>query len=112
MGPRKNFSYYFGNIIPPSETDNGIDSIDLIKNFRTQFLTETTGHNNFFYYTVTFGIDGMLYGIEGLGLGGCDKTARVDDDNIGIIRLTDYQKSRLSDFSQHSLAVNDVFRAT
>ena len=94
-----------------SKTHNGVDSINLIKKFRTHSLTETTSHNDFFDRSTTFGSDGVFYGGEGLGFGRGDKTTRVDDYNVGIIRLTGYRKSRLGDFSQHPFAVNGIFGA-
>lgn len=93
------------------KTDNHIDSINLVEEFRPQSLAETAGNNYFLYSAAALAIDGMSYGFKGFGPGRGNKTACVNDDNIRIIRLSGYRKSRLSDFSQHSLAVNHILWA-
>ena len=77
-----------------SKAHNGVNSIDVIKNFLPQSLAETPGNDDFFNSAAALAIDEMLDGVEGLDSGWSDKTACVDNDNIRIISLKGYRETR------------------
>jgi hypothetical protein len=107
---KKGFLDDLRNIISLTKTDNGIDAIDLIEKLRPQSLAQTTGNDDFLHGTAELTIDRASYCFERFGFGWGDKTTRIYDNNVSIISLGSYSKTRAGDVSQHPLAVNDVLR--
>jgi hypothetical protein len=98
------------NIISLTKTNNGIDAIDLVEKLRPQSLAQTTRNDNFLHGTTELTVHRVSYCFERFGFGWGDKTTRIYDNNVGIISLGSYSKTRAGDFSQHPLAVNNVLR--
>ena len=105
LSVRKSFFNYIGDIVSLAKTYNCIDAVDLLKKLPAFSFRQTARNNHFFYVTTELAIHSPSYCFERFGFGRGDKTAGIDDNNVGIIRLGGYHKTCLGDFRRFATAV-------
>jgi len=64
LSARKSFSYYPGDVISLTETDNCINAIDLAQKLLTFSFRKTACNNHFFYVTTALSVHSVLYCFE------------------------------------------------
>jgi hypothetical protein len=97
-----------GDIVSLTQTNNSIDSVDMVKNLPPQTLGQAACNHNLLDPSVPSPDRRLLYRLKGLGLRRRYEATGIDDDHVRAFGLAGYQVATLGNLCEHSLTVDYI----